>query len=93
MNDHTNDQQTEAIPTADAQIDQKGLEQDSMTDTTALTPIRGSNGYQQQIEIDPSQPLDLSVTSTKGEIKIQASDQPNVWVVVRRTDGKSDDVT
>lgn len=60
-----------------------------MTDTTALTPIRGSNGYQQQVPIDASQPLDLSVTNARGEIRVQASDQPNVWVVVRSADGRS----
>ncbi|MGI8486426.1 MAG: DUF4097 family beta strand repeat-containing protein, partial [Thermomicrobiales bacterium] len=64
-----------------------------MTDTTALTPIRGSNGYQQLIAIDPTKPLDLSITNARGEIKVQASDQPNVWVVVRRTDGRTEEET
>ena len=95
MNDETNDQDqnhnTEPVPTNPTP--QKGTEQASMTDTTALTPIRGSNGYQQLIAIDPTQPLDLSITNARGEIKVQASDQPNVWVVVRRTDGRTEEET
>jgi hypothetical protein len=87
MNDDTSNQNTESISANRTQ--QRGTEDASMTDTTALTPIRGSNGYQQQVPIDASQPLDLSVTNARGEIRVQASDQPNVWVVVRSADGRS----
>ena len=52
--------------------------------TSSLSPIRGSNGYQQQIPIDPTTPLELSVSNASGEIRLHASDQQNVWVVVRR---------
>lgn len=95
MNDETSDQNQDqnTEPISTNPTPQKGTEQASMTDTTALTPIRGSNGYQQLIAIDPTKPLDLSITNARGEIKVQASDQPNVWVVVRRTDGKTEEET
>jgi hypothetical protein len=82
LNDQTpgNDRQPEAERNAS----------DTMA-TTSLSPIRGSNGYQQQIPIDPSQPLELSVSNASGEVKLLASDQQNVWVVVRRVDGKVDE--
>lgn len=59
--------------------------------TSSLSPIRGSNGYQQQIPIDPAAPLELSVSNASGEIRLHASDQQNVWVVVRRVDGHVED--
>jgi len=68
----------------------KGMEQSSMASTHAMTPIAGTNGYQQQISIDSSQPLHLSVSNASGEIRIGGSDQAGVWVVVRRSDGNSD---
>ncbi len=58
-----------------------------MASTHAMTPIAGTNGYQQQISIDPEQPLQLSVSNASGEIRIASSDQAGVWVVVRRSDG------
>ncbi len=61
-----------------------------MASTHAMTPIAGTNGYQQQISIDPNQPLHLSVSNASGEIRITGSDQAGVWVVVRRSDGNSD---
>ncbi|MDQ3657837.1 MAG: DUF4097 family beta strand repeat-containing protein, partial [Chloroflexota bacterium] len=61
-----------------------------MASTHAMTPIAGTNGYQQQISIDPNQPLHLSVSNASGEIRIASSDQAGVWVVVRRSDGNSD---
>ena len=85
---HAHDDETQPIP---PNTEERGKEDASMTETTALTPIRGSNGYQQQISIDPTQPLDLSVTNASGQVRISASDQPNVWVVVRRTDGQHDE--
>jgi len=62
-----------------------------MTVHNALTPVAGTNGYQQQIAIDPNEPLTLSVANASGRITILGSDQPNVWVVVRRTDDRPDD--
>jgi hypothetical protein len=59
----------------------------------ALTPISGTNGYQQQVSIDLSQPLQLTVTNASGEVRISASDQAGVWIVVRRSDGQHDDST
>ncbi len=61
-----------------------------MASTHAMTPIAGTNGYQQQISIDSSQPLHLSVSNASGDIRIAGSDQAGVWVVVRRSDGNSD---
>ncbi len=61
-----------------------------MASTHAMTPIAGTNGYQQQISIDPNRPLHLSVSNASGEIRITGSDQAGVWVVVRRSDGNSD---
>ncbi|MEJ7901090.1 MAG: DUF4097 family beta strand repeat-containing protein, partial [Thermomicrobiales bacterium] len=61
-----------------------------MATTHAMTPIAGTNGYQQQISIDPDQPLQLSVSNASGEIRIDGSDQAGVWVVVRRSDGNVD---
>lgn len=58
-----------------------------MASTHAMTPIAGTNGYQQQISIDPDQPLILSVSNASGEVRIASSDQAGVWVVVRRSDG------
>ncbi len=73
---------------------QTGQEQEtensSMTSTHAMTPIAGTNGYQQQISIVPNQPLQLSVSNASGEIRIDGSDQAGVWVVVRRSDGNVD---
>jgi len=92
-NGHDRNHNSESIPANPNQHHQKGTEHEPMTDTTALTPIRGSNGYQQLIAIDPKKPLDLSITNARGEIKVQASDQPNVWVVVRRTDGRTEEET
>ncbi|HYI25615.1 MAG TPA: DUF4097 family beta strand repeat-containing protein [Thermomicrobiales bacterium] len=62
-----------------------------MTATNALTSISGTNGYQQHIDIDASQPLMLSVTNASGEVTITSSDQPGVWVIVRRSDGETSD--
>ncbi len=70
----------------------KGTGTQTMTASHALTPITGTNGYQQSIEIDPSEALHLSVSNASGKIKIVASDQSSVWVVVRRTDGHSGDI-
>ena len=50
----------------------------SLVPTHELTPIAGSNGYQQQIPVDASQPLDLSVTNVNGSIKVRASDEQQV---------------
>jgi len=61
-----------------------------MSSTHALTPIAGTNGYQQQIAIDPGQPLHLSVSNASGEIRVAGSDQAGVWVVVRRADGDTE---
>lgn len=61
-----------------------------MSSTHAMTPIAGTNGYQQQISIDPGQPLQLSVSNASGEVRIAGSDQAGVWVVVRRADGNAD---
>lgn len=58
-----------------------------MSSTRALTPIAGTNGYQQQVAIDPNRPLHLSVSNASGEIRIAGSDQAGVWVVVRRSNG------
>ncbi len=66
-------------------------EGETMTAQHALTPISGTNGYQQQIAIDPNEPLTLSVANASGRITIVGSDQPNAWVVVRRTDDRHDD--
>jgi len=62
-----------------------------MTEHNTLTPIAGTNGYQQQIAIDPNEPLMLSVANASGRITIVGADQPNVWVVVHRTDDRQDD--
>lgn len=61
-----------------------------MSTTHAMTPIAGTNGYQQQVSIDPSEPLQLSVSNASGEIRIAGSDQAGIWVVVRRSDGNGD---
>lgn len=70
----------------------KGTGTQTMTASHALTPITGTNGYQQSIEIHPSEALHLSVSNASGKIKVVASDQSSVWVVVRRTDGHSGDI-
>lgn len=70
----------------------KGTGTQTMTASHALTPITGTNGYQQSIEIDPSEPLHLSVSNASGKVRIVASDQSSVWVVVRRTDGETGDI-
>ena len=63
---------------------QPELQDRSSSTEVALEPIPGSNGQQATIPLDPTQPLDLSVTNTSGKIRVVASDQPNVWVVARR---------
>jgi len=62
-----------------------------MAATNAMTPISGTNGYQQQVSIDPNEPLQLSVTNASGEVRIGTSSQSGVWVVVRRSDGHPGD--
>ncbi len=62
-----------------------------MTATNALTSINGTNGYQQHIQIDPAEPLALTVTNASGKVRVSSSDQSGVWVVVRRTDGEASD--
>lgn len=66
----------------------KGTGTQTMTASHSLTPISGTNGYQQSIEIDPGQPLHLSVSNASGKVRIVAADQSSVWIVVRRTDGQ-----
>lgn len=61
-----------------------------MTSTNAMAPIAGTNGYQQQVSIDPDQPLILSVSNASGEIRVTGSDKAGVWVVVRRSDGNGE---
>lgn len=60
----------------------------SMNATTSLAPIAGTNGYQQLIDFDRLQPLQLSVTNASGTLKVTGSDQAGIWLVVRRSDGE-----
>lgn len=61
------------------------------TANNALTPIAGTNGHQQFISFDRSQPLQLSVTNASGQVRVTGSTQEGVWLVVRRTDGNPDE--
>lgn len=54
--------------------------------THQLTPIAGSNGYQQQISFDNTQPLELNITNINGSIKVKTSNEKTIWLVVRRKD-------
>ena len=56
-----------------------------------LVPIAGSNGFQQQISFDHSQSLDLSITNVNGEIRVKASDEQTIWLVVRSNKGRHED--
>jgi len=67
-----------------------GTEASSMASTHAMAPIDGKNGYQQHVNIDPDQPLVLSVSNASGAIRIVESDQPGVRIVVRRSDGNDE---
>jgi hypothetical protein len=62
----------------------------SLVPTHQLTPISGSNGYQQQIGFDLSQPLELSVTNINGSVKLKSSNEDTIWLVVRRNDNRDD---
>ncbi len=70
---------------------QSQLHDQSTAGEVALAPIPGSNGHQATIPLDPAQPLDLSVTNSSGKVRIVASDQPNVWVIARRSGGEGND--
>ncbi|MDQ4099559.1 MAG: DUF4097 domain-containing protein [Chloroflexota bacterium] len=70
---------------------QSQVHDQSVAGEVALAPIPGSNGRQATIPLDPSQPLDLSVTNSSGKVRIVASDQPNVWIVARRSGGDGND--
>lgn len=61
----------------------------AMTSTNALTAIAGTNGHQQHVPIDRSQPVHLSVSNASGEVRITGTDQEGIWVVVRRSDGQA----
>ena len=67
-----------------------GTEASSMASTHAMAPIEGKNGYQQHVNIDPDQPLVLTVSNASGAIRIVESDQPGVRIVVRRSDGNDE---
>ncbi len=86
----TNHNDSSNIQTNDQHAD-PGTGELSMTSTNAMTAIAGTNGYQQQVSIDPDQPLLLSVSNASGEVRVSTSDQAGVWVVVRRTDGQGGD--
>lgn len=55
----------------------------AMATGNQLTPIAGSNGFQQQISFDRTQPLDLTITNVNGEVKVRASNENTIWLVVR----------
>jgi len=59
--------------------------------TSAMTPIQGSNAFEQHVRIDPSQPFDLSVTNASGRVEVVATDSTTVHVIVNRTDGQHED--
>ena len=61
-------------------------EHDQMTDTTALTTVPGTPGFEQRIAIDPTKPIILTVTNASGEAMVQTTERPDVLVYVRRTD-------
>jgi len=82
-----NDATTPVKSDQDSPRTEPGTEQSSMASTHAMTPITGTNGYQQHVSIDPDQPLSLSVSNTSGEIRVTGSEKEGVWVVVRRSDG------
>ncbi|MEJ7837413.1 MAG: DUF4097 family beta strand repeat-containing protein [Thermomicrobiales bacterium] len=63
----------------------------SLVPTHQLTPIAGSNGYQQQISFDESQPLELSITNINGSIKVKTSNEKTIWLVVRRKDHQDEE--
>jgi hypothetical protein len=63
----------------------------AMATGNQLTPIAGSNGFQQQIAFDLSQPLDLSITNVNGEVKVKASDEQTIWLVVRSNKRQPDE--
>ncbi|MGN6032697.1 MAG: DUF4097 family beta strand repeat-containing protein [Thermomicrobiales bacterium] len=69
--------------------------EDAMSTTTpitsAMTPIQGSNAFEQHIQVDPSQPIDLSVTNASGRVEVVATETRTIHVIVNRTDGQHED--
>jgi hypothetical protein len=63
----------------------------AMATGNQLTPIAGSNGFQQQIAFDLNEPLDLSITNVNGEVKVKASDEQTIWLVVRSNKRQPDE--
>lgn len=58
----------------------------------SLMPLDGSRITTQDVPIDSTQPLTLSVTNASGDIAITAGDRSDVRVVAERTDnGRQDD--
>jgi hypothetical protein len=86
----TESSNTERLPESGSNSATEDGKDLSLVPTHQLTPIAGSNGYQQQIGIDPNQPLDLSVTNVNGSVKVRTSEEQTVWVVVRRNDKDQD---
>ncbi|HYJ13564.1 MAG TPA: DUF4097 family beta strand repeat-containing protein [Thermomicrobiales bacterium] len=62
-----------------------------MTGMNSLTPVANSNDFQQFIEFDTSQPLQLSVSNASGQVRVAGTSQKGISLVVRRTDGKASD--
>lgn len=85
---HSDSQHTEPIANSSATYEGKDA---SIVSTHQLTPIAGSNGYQQQIPFDNGQPLELSVTNINGSIKVKSSNENTIWLVVRRNDRQEDE--
>ena len=59
--------------------------------TSAMTPIQGSNAFEQHIQVDSSQPIDLSVTNASGRVEVVATETKTIHVIVNRTDGQHED--
>lgn len=57
----------------------------------AMTPISGTNGFQQRINFDPNAPLNLSVTNVSGQVRVSGANQNDIWVVVKRSRGNEID--
>lgn len=60
-------------------------------ETTSLQPLDGNQLTRREVDLDASAPLKLSVTNSKGDVTITASDRANVLVVAERNDPGNDD--
>ncbi|MGB3330610.1 MAG: DUF4097 family beta strand repeat-containing protein, partial [Thermomicrobiales bacterium] len=65
--------------------------EETMSDTTAMIPIQGSNAFEQYVKVNPSEPINLSVTNASGRVEVVATETTTVHVIVNRTDGQHEE--